>query len=530
MNTPMQWMRRFSIRLRMQGAIVLVLGLFALVGAAGLLGGQHLASLNADFMQQTVRDLHTVADLRGVLGNVRRHEKDMVIQYEDTAAVIKLREAWNGDVKLAQAGLAKLLDGAGADNAALAQETIKALDTYTGNAVKVLDQVQNNAYDNARVADKMLARAKTHIHAVENNLATIERAIDTQAAATQARFEAAMRLTMWAFVGVLTLVMVLVVPLTLMNSASIIGPMTQARDLAMAIAHGQLGQTVNADGRDEAADLLRALAHMQTALGGLVGEVRLASENIHTAANEVASGNTDLSGRTEQAAGSLQQTAGAMQQLTQSVQHSASAAQHASSLAASASSVAERGGAAVAQVVATMDEINGSSRRIADIVGTIDSIAFQTNILALNAAVEAARAGEQGRGFAVVAAEVRSLAQRSAAAAREIKRLIASSVEKVDAGSRQVRDAGRTMADIVTSVQRVTDTIQGITSAAGEQSQGIGSVNQAVNALDQMTQQNAALVEQSAAAAESLKDQAGRLSAVVARFQVADPVHALART
>jgi methyl-accepting chemotaxis protein len=528
MNTPMQWMRRFSIRLRMQGAVALVLGLFALVGAAGLLGGQHLSSLNADFMQQTVRDLHTVADLRGMLGNIRRHEKDMVIQYEDSAAVAKLREVWNSDVKQAQASLASLLEGAGADNAALAQATIQQLQTYATGAVKVLDQIQNNAYDTARVADKMLARAKTHIHAVETNLSTIEKAIDTQAAATQARFEASMRLTMWAFVGVLLLVILLVVPLTLMNSASVTGPMTQARDLAMAIADGQLGQPVQVEGRDEAAELLRALAHMQGTLGGLVGEVRQAADSIHTAANEVASGNTDLSGRTEQAAGSLQQTAGAMQQLTQSVQHSASSARHASDLAASACSVAERGGAVVAQVVSTMDEINSSSKRIADIIGTIDGIAFQTNILALNAAVEAARAGEQGRGFAVVASEVRSLAQRSAAAAREIKSLIASSVEKVDAGTRQVRDAGQTMGDIVVSVQRVTETIREISAAAGEQSQGIGSVNQAVNALDQMTQQNAALVEQSAAAAESLKDQAGRLSAVVARFQVADTVHALA--
>ena len=520
MSSPLKLMRQLSIRVRMHAAIALVLSLFALVGATGLLGGRHLASLNASFIQHSIKEVRNVGDIRAGLGEVRRLEKDMVIQYEDSAAVAKTREAWVLAVKKTQSGLNALLEGPADANNGVAQETIKAVDAYALNAAKVIDQIQNSAYDNARVADKMLARAKQHIHAVEKNIDEIERLVDADALATHAEFETSMRLTLWAFVGVLALVMVLVVPLTLMNSASIIGPMHQARDLAMAISRGELGAPVQVEGRDEAAELLRALAHMQDTLGGLVAEVRQAADSIHTAANEVASGNTDLSGRTEQAAGNLQQTAGAMQQLTQSVQHSASSARHASELAASACSVAERGGAVVAQVVSTMGEINSSSKRIADIIGTIDGIAFQTNILALNAAVEAARAGEQGRGFAVVASEVRSLAQRSAAAAREIKCLIATSVDKVDAGTRLVQNAGSTMGDIVASVQRVTDTIREITAAAGEQSQGIGSVNQAVSALDQMTQQNAALVEQGAAAAESLKDQAGRLGAVVARFQI----------
>jgi methyl-accepting chemotaxis protein len=209
-----------------------------------------------------------------------------------------------------------------------------------------------------------------------------------------------------------------------------------------------------------------------------------------------------------------------MEQLTGNVRQSAEAAHQASQMAGSASSVAQRGGEAVNQVVATMDEINQASRKIGDIIGVIDGIAFQTNILALNAAVEAARAGEQGRGFAVVAGEVRSLAGRSAEAAREIKSLIAASVEKVDSGSRQVKDAGATMNEIVASVGRVADIIHEITAASSEQSQGIGQVNTAVNTLDQMTQQNAALVEQSAAAAESLKDQASSLHDLVARFHL----------
>ena len=251
-----------------------------------------------------------------------------------------------------------------------------------------------------------------------------------------------------------------------------------------------------------------------------ISQVRASADSINTASAEIATGNQDLSTRTEQTASNLQQAASSMVQLTGTVKQSADSARQANQLASSAAEVAQRGGSVVAQVVSTMDEINTSSKKIADIIGVIDSIAFQTNILALNAAVEAARAGEQGRGFAVVASEVRSLAGRSAEAAREIKGLIGASVEKVDAGSRLVADAGQTMTEIVSSVQRVTDIIGEITAASSEQSDGIGQVNQAVSQLDQMTQQNAALVEQSAAAAESLREQAASLARVVGTFQL----------
>ena len=294
----------------------------------------------------------------------------------------------------------------------------------------------------------------------------------------------------------------------------------QAVELAIGrMAGGDLVTPLPAARRDEVGRMIGALADMQRRLRDLVQEVRLSTGSITTASAEIAMGSQDLSQRTEQAASNLQHTAGSLEQLTGNVRQSADAAAQANQLAASACAVAQRGGAVVSQVVSTMDEINASSRRIADIIGTIDGIAFQTNILALNAAVEAARAGEQGRGFAVVASEVRSLAQRSAEAAREIKTLIGTSVEKVETGARLVQDAGSTMGEIVASVQRVTDVIGEITAAAAEQSHGIGEVNGAVANLDQMTQQNAALVEQSAAAAESLRDQASRLNSVVARFQ-----------
>ena len=287
------------------------------------------------------------------------------------------------------------------------------------------------------------------------------------------------------------------------------------------LAAGDLGGSIPIEGNADEVSLLKSLDALQSALQRSLAAIRDGSEGISVAVGEIAQGNADLSQRTENAASSLQQAASSMAQLTGTVNQTAESARTANQLAASASAVAERGGQVVAQVVTTMEQINGASKKIADIIGTIDGIAFQTNILALNAAVEAARAGEQGRGFAVVAGEVRSLAQRSAEAAREIKSLIGANVEKVESGAQLVVEAGSTMNEIVQSVRRVTDIIGEISAAAAEQSGGIVQINGAVTQLDQATQQNAALVEQSAAAAESLKEQAGRLAAAIAGFRLA---------
>ena len=269
--------------------------------------------------------------------------------------------------------------------------------------------------------------------------------------------------------------------------------------------------------------VMEGLQRMVQSLRQTVTQVRQSTDSISTASSEIATGNQDLSARTEQTASNLQQAASSMEQINGTVKQSADSARQANQLAASAAEVAQRGGSVVAQVVTTMDQINASSKKIADIIGVIDGIAFQTNILALNAAVEAARAGEQGRGFAVVASEVRSLAGRSAEAAKEIKGLIGASVDRVEVGSRLVADAGATMNEIVGSVQRVSDIIGEISAAASEQSDGIGQVNSAVTHLDQMTQQNAALVEESAAAAEALREQASRLAQVVSSFKLDAP-------
>jgi methyl-accepting chemotaxis protein len=307
---------------------------------------------------------------------------------------------------------------------------------------------------------------------------------------------------------------------TLWLVRSIREPLEQANELAERIANGDLSAHIVNNRHDEFGRLLESLRHMNQSLGRMVSEVRGSTDSIATASAEIAHGNNDLAQRTEQTSSNLQSTASSMDALTNTVQHSADSARQASQLASGASDVAQRGGEVVAQVINTMQEIDASSKKIADIISVIDSIAFQTNILALNAAVEAARAGEQGRGFAVVASEVRSLAGRSAEAAKEIKGLISTSVQKVESGTKLVTHAGSTMDEIVQSVRSVADVIGEITAAANEQSSGIAGVNQSIGDLDQMTQQNAALVEQSAAAAESLREQAARLKQAVSVFKL----------
>ncbi len=517
-------LRRFDIRTRMLGAIALVLALLVLLGGTGLWSQSRMAGLADQFARDTHANALKLGTLRAALGEVRRYEKDMVISYEKPDQVAAYKLKWRNAIEAFGREADALTADRGDDIAGHARQLKALVARYAEKAAPVVRQVEASGYDTAGVANKMLGPAKEAVHAAEIELDALTQVLERKAAASaQSRADVA-RWSRGLFIGMLALAIVLVVPLTLANMVSICRPIESARQLAERIATGDLSSRLRAEGSDEAARLLAALMQMQESLRRIVAQVHQSAESIQVAAAQVASGNQDLSTRTEQTASNLQQAAGSMEQLTGTVQQSADSAAQANQLATSASAAAQRGGEVVSQVVHTMDEISASSRRIADIIGTIDGIAFQTNILALNAAVEAARAGEQGRGFAVVAGEVRLLAQRSAEAAREIKTLIGSSADRVEAGSRLVQDAGATMGDIVTGVRRVSDMIAEITAAAGAQSTGLNQVNGSVAQLDQMTQQNAALVEQAAAAADSLKDQSQHLARVVAGFRL-DSTH-----
>jgi methyl-accepting chemotaxis protein len=358
--------------------------------------------------------------------------------------------------------------------------------------------------------------------ALEKQLAALSTSVEKNGAALNAETTDRLRTARLALAAVLALTTAAMVLASLWLAGRMTRPMRQAVAAADRLAQGDLGVRIEPAGNDETRALMGSMARMREQLADIVRRVKANADQVATASAQIADGNQDLSNRTEQQASALQQTASTMQQLGGTLVENAQSARQANDLVQGTSAVATRGGATMGQVVDTMKGINESSRRIGDIIGVIDGIAFQTNILALNAAVEAARAGEQGRGFAVVASEVRSLAQRSADAAREIKTLISASVERVEHGSTLVDEAGRTMEEIVASIGRVTDIVGAISAASAEQSEGVGRVGEAIVRMDQGTQQNAALVEQSAAAADSLRQQSAELVQSVSAFRLDD--------
>jgi methyl-accepting chemotaxis protein len=507
---------KVGTRLAAGFAILILLGL---VGSG--IGIERLRTMRALSEQLGTRDAETLVLtqqwVRAIESNAAR---TWVVFFATDAAVVgRVKDELKG-VVTAQTERLKRLNELAADDpkaVAMVADISRERETYQTMRNGLLKRMEGGEQVGAEVVSKVFPAAKSYTASVEK-FAEYER---EQIAVTRTRAEQAAAEGILALVLGGALAVLAGIALAWTITRSVVVPVRRAQQAADAIAQGDLATPVLVEGTDEIAALMASMARMAQELRRVVGEVRASSDSIATGSTQIATGNVDLSQRTEEQASNLQQTAASMRQLTSTVRSSADAAREATELAGAASAVARQGGEAVGEVVHTMQAISASSRRIADIITVIDGIAFQTNILALNAAVEAARAGEQGRGFAVVASEVRSLAQRSADAAKEIKGLIGDSVGKVESGSQQVDRAGRTMQDIVAQVQQVADLIGRISAATNEQTQGITHVGQAVEQLDVVTQQNAALVEQSAAAAESLKQQAARLVGAVGVFRLA---------
>ncbi|CAM3486990.1 methyl-accepting chemotaxis protein [Paracidovorax anthurii] len=512
---------RLSIRTRLYFGTIFSLVLLVVIGAMGYLALDHTRDTLQVLFSQRVQTLTDMADLRTTLGTLRRTEKDLILNFNNSVEVAAQREIWAKTLAALRKGLADVrqVQSGEADFVAAIDKALAEVKQYESGISPIFEQIERAQLDGAGGA-AYADRFKPHMEATDQTLASLAQSARQQMEQARQGVEARTA-AMAAAIGIgLVLALAVLIPLTFFSVRSITRSLSQARELAERIAGGDLSQEVRPSQQDEVGLLVVAMGRMQEALRGLVRQVQEASGSISTASTEIASGNHDLSQRTEQTAANLEETASSMELLTSTVQQSTQSARQASEFASTAAEVAARGGSVVSRVVSTMGQITDSSRKIADITGVIDSIAFQTNILALNAAVEAARAGEQGRGFAVVAAEVRSLAQRSASAAKEIKELIGSSVERVEDGSRLVSQAGATMTEIVDSVRRVSEMISEITNSSAEQSDNIGQISQSVSQLDQMTQQNAALVEQSTAASESLREQAVQLTHAVSRFHL----------
>ncbi len=517
-------MRNISVRSRFYLVMSLVAISLLVQAGWGWISAQSGSATVTVLFDQAEATAQQVASLRESMASIRRYQAEMIATaVSNPTGVGPLHDTWKKEIATLGSGGDALAKAHPADLALV--DLLGKQKKLLADVVEIVDPVAQQLADAKMDAAAALAyagQANSKLDEAQANLTAILKSQQAGQAGIRAAIAQGSMLASMARIALVGITLAIFLPLMWMTLRSICGPLDQAVAVATRIAGGDLASRITAEGRDEPARLVRALADMQLSLRSLVGQVRESSESIEVASSEVASGNADLSQRTELAASHLQRTASSMDSLTATVRQSTDSAHTANQLATSAAAVAARGGEVVAQVVSTMDDINSSSKKIADIIGVIDGIAFQTNILALNAAVEAARAGEQGRGFAVVAGEVRSLAQRSAEAAKEIKSLIGASVERVESGSRLVNDAGRTMNEIVASVQRVTDIIGEISAASTEQSEGIVEVKGAIGEVDQMTQQNAALVEQSAAAAESLKGQAIKLASVVSTFRLAE--------
>ncbi len=512
--------REFKIGTRLSmgfGAILLIL--VVMVVLTTYLNSNNKSGLVKGLAAANAKNLHAVTMKSAMLEtgiamrNIGLQSDVELMQKEQEKVKVQSKRYEEARARLQMAGLN--------DNEKKVLADISALDKDLDVAFKEAT-AQVLAF-NSEGAAKIIAGKIDPLN--QQTLGHLTRLVDMQQAAAKAFLDNSVRddqRLMMIMMACGAVALLLGVGLAVWIARAIVVPLAGAVSIAKKVAAGELTSQVFVEGKDETSELLQALKDMNESLSKTVGDVRSGTETITIASQEIAAGNADLSSRTESQASSLEETASSMEELTSTVKQNADNARQANQLAVSASSVAVKGGAVVSQVVDTMGSIKESSRKIVDIIGVIDGIAFQTNILALNAAVEAARAGEQGRGFAVVAAEVRTLAQRSAAAAKEIKVLIGDSVDKVDVGTRLVGEAGDTMNEIVGSIARVTDIMNEITSASREQEAGIVQITEAISQMGSVTQQNAALVEEAAAAAQALLEQATELSTVVGVFKLGE--------
>jgi methyl-accepting chemotaxis protein len=519
--TPSLWMRRFSIRTRMMVGIAMALALVLAVGAAGLVGLWQQRVLAQAFHAHTYTQARVLQEVEMALFNMRVAESRMNLPDDDATKLAGLKREFDKQYAAAAKALGKLTAlGEGREVGKLAVDVTKRLDAYGRAFEPVSKQIVAGGFDSAKAIERLMRPTHDALAGLMSQFQMLHGVLDHDAARAVEARDQSMWFTMGIFGAVVLVAIVVIVPLTMLNSATITSPMAYACKLAGAIAHGDLSTSIRHEGQDEASQLLQSLGTMQQSLRRMVERLQESSHQIQAASVQVTASQNELTQRTECTASSLQQTAINLSQMNVTSRHTAENAARADEMANNARKVATRGGEVVAEVVTTMERIHSSSSQIAHIIGVIDEIAFQTNILALNAAVEAARAGEQGRGFAVVASEVRSLAQRSADAAKEIKQLIDTSVDAVESGARLVAEAGSTMSEIQTSVQHVSDTIAEISAAVAQQSAGMSQVDQAVSELDQNTQVNADSVRQSSRAASSLEQNAAALLLQVSGYQL----------
>ncbi|MCI1016131.1 MCP four helix bundle domain-containing protein [Herbaspirillum sp. C7C2] len=507
-----------KISVRLAACFAILIGVMCLITGVGMQSLNSISKASRMVVEDRYVKISLVMEIRENVNSAARNLRNALLARNPEEATRYLDRGAANSAKTTQA----LADVDKMVNTARGKELMKSINdaraAYNTPRDKLRELIRQQKKEEAtEVLFTEVIPAQDHYFEVLNEFAVFQKSLmDESVIEGQNTTNSAIAL-MLELSGVAIILCVIAAWLV---TRSITRPLNEAVNVASAVAQGDLTVQIADTSKDETGMLLASLKTMNQNLHRIVSEVRTGTDTINTASSEIATGNLDLSSRTEEQAGALEETASAMEELTSTVKQNADNARQANQLAATASEVAVQGGSVVGQVVQTMGEINDASRKIVDIISVIDGIAFQTNILALNAAVEAARAGEQGRGFAVVASEVRTLAQRSASAAKEIKALIDDSVARVDNGSRLVEQAGSTMSEVVASVRRVTDVVAEISAASHEQSDGIEQINQAIVQMDEVTQQNAALVEQAAAAAQSLQEQSVRLSETVGVFKL----------